>query len=101
MKGMNKLGKQGLIEEVEIKERNNKIHNCDKKRFEAGYTRNWFSSSSDFFFEPVCVYITVMMAINRARLHGSSIAGSTIRGIRGIWLIRDRGCSLWSFPHSS
>lgn len=98
MKRMNKLDKQGLIKE--INERNNKIHNCDKKRFEAGYTRN-FSSSSDFFFEPVCVYITVMMAINRARLHGSSIAGSTIRGIRGIWLIRDRGCSLWSFPHSS
>lgn len=53
MKRMNKLDKQGLIKE--INERNNKIHNCDKKRFEAGYTRN-FSSSSDFFFEPVCVY---------------------------------------------
>lgn len=56
MKRMNKLGKQGLIEEVEINELNNKIHNCGKKRFEAGYTRNWFTSSSDFFFEPVCVY---------------------------------------------
>lgn len=58
MKRMNKLDKQGLIKEVEINERNNKIHNCDKKRFEAGYTRNCFSSPSDFFFEPVCVYIS-------------------------------------------